>query len=133
MNMAPPKAPGHPPEHPPERSAEGRAAASRVSRPLFWAAALAAVGAGELLVRATGADAREIGSGFVTYLVLAAAVEGSCAVGLRLRKRWGFAAYLSFFPLNQLILAAVASWSPVGFLLRLAAVVLAALRLSELE
>lgn len=103
------------------------------SRAVALAAALAAVGAVALVAQALGEEARQTGSGFVTYLLLAAAVEGSCAIGFRLRRRWALAAYMSYFPLHQLILAAVATWSPLGFVLRLTVVLLGFARLSRLR
>lgn len=127
MNMTPragPEKPASPPA-PSHADAPDRLQAA--------AALLAATGATLVVVQALSPAARETGSGLVTYLVLAAAVEGACAIGFRLNRRWALAAYMSFFPLHQLILASVAIWSLFGFLLRMTVVILGFTRLSRLE
>jgi hypothetical protein len=104
-------------------------------RPRFLAAAvvLAVAGAATLLVAALTPAAREIGSGYVTYLVLAAAIELAAATGLHLRRRWGLLSWMSFLPLHQLIVLAVGTWSFYGFLIRLTVLVIAFRRIGELR
>ncbi len=91
--------------------------------PLVVAILLAASGAIHNLVEAALPASGEVGSGYPPYLLLAAAVEGACVVGLALRKRWGLVAYASFFPFHQLSLLIAGTWGGIQFFLRLVALV----------
>ncbi len=84
---------------------------------------LAGSGVLHLLVDAALPGSRAVGAGYPPYLLLAAAVEGACVLGLFLRKRWCIVAYGSFFPFHQLAVLTASTWNPLSLGIRLGALV----------